>query len=66
MGQLFDAKLKLDRLIREKNLDVAEVNGKLSLKSGVLLALVRETTPDDPAKMERLRDAARKLLATEL
>jgi hypothetical protein len=66
MGELFDAKLKLDRIIREKNLNASEVTGKLSLRSGVLLSLVRQDTPDDPAKIEKLRDAVRKLLETEL
>jgi hypothetical protein len=66
MGELYDAKVTVDRLIREKNLDAAAVKGKLSLKSGVLLSLVRQDTPDDPAKLEKLRDAVRKVLGSEV
>ena len=40
MGQLYDAKLKVEQLIREKKLNESETKGSLSLKSGVLLALV--------------------------
>jgi hypothetical protein len=66
MGKLYDAKVRLEELIRERKLDEAAVKGSLSLKSGVLLALVRPETPDDPAKLEKLRAAARQVLAAEL
>jgi hypothetical protein len=66
MGKLYDAKVRLEQVIREKRLDEAEVKGSLSLKSGVLLALVRPETPDDPAKLEKLRAAARLVLKAEI
>jgi hypothetical protein len=66
MGKLYDAKVKLEQVIREKRLDEAEVKGSLSLKSGVLLALVRPETPDDPVKLEKLRAAARQVLQAEI
>jgi hypothetical protein len=66
MGKLYDAKMRLEQLIREKKLDEAAVKGSLSLKSGVLLALVRPETPDDAAKLEKLRAAARQVLEAEL
>ena len=66
MGALFDARTKLETVIRERKLDEAEVKGTLSLKSGVLLALVRPDTPDDPKKLEKLRAAARVVLSLDL
>ncbi len=66
MGQLYDAKLKLEKLIEQKKLDGAETKGKLSLRSGLLFALIRPDTPDDPAKLEKLRKAARQLLNVDL
>jgi hypothetical protein len=66
MGQLYDAKVKLEQIIREKNLNEAETKGALSLKSGLLLALVRQDTPDDPVKLEKLRAAARTMLKSEI
>jgi hypothetical protein len=66
LGQLYDAKVKVEQVIRAKKLDEAAVKGSLSLKSGVLLALVRPETPDDAVKLERLRAAARQLLQAEI
>ncbi len=66
MGQLYDAKLKLEKIIEQKRLDGVETKGKLSLRSGLLFALIRPDTPDDPAKLEKLRAAVRQLLNVEL
>ena len=66
MGQLYQATLQVDRIIRERKLDPAEVKGQLSLRSGLLLSLVREDTPDDPVKLEKLRDAVRKVLKSDV
>ena len=65
MGLLYDAKLKVEQLIREKQLNESETKGALSLKSGLLLALVRQDTPDDAVKLEKLRTAARTLFKME-
>lgn len=66
MGQLYDAKVKAESIIAQKRLDGAETKGKLSLRSGVLFALIRPDTPDDPAKLEKLRAAARQILNVDL
>jgi hypothetical protein len=66
MGQLYDAKVRLEKVIEQKKLDSAETKGKLSLKSGLLFALIRPDTPDDAAKLEKLRAAARQLLGVDL
>lgn len=66
MGQLYDAKVKLEKIIEQRKLEGAEAKGKLSLKSGVLFALVRPETPDDPVKLEKLRTAVRQLLGVEI
>ncbi len=66
MGQLYDAKLKVEQLIREKNLKESEIKGALSLKSGLLLALVNPSTPDDAAKLEKLAAAVKAVLKTDL
>jgi len=66
MGKLYDAKLKVEQLIAERKLNETEVKGQLSLRSGLLLALVREETPDDPTKLEKLRAAVRAVLKAEI
>jgi hypothetical protein len=66
MSRLYDAKVALEKVVREKGLDPIEIGGKVSLKSGVLLAFVRPDTPDDAAKLEKLRAAVRQVLGVEL
>ncbi|GEJ56513.1 hypothetical protein [Anaeromyxobacter diazotrophicus] len=66
MGQLYDAKLKVEQIIREKNLKESEIKGALSLKSGLLLALVNPATPDDAGKLEKLAAAVKAVLNTDL
>jgi hypothetical protein len=62
VGALYDAKAKIEATIQEKNLSESQVKGAIGLKSGVLLALIRPDTPDDAAKLERLKAAAREVL----
>lgn len=66
MGKLYDAKARLEQVIRDRGLDASRLLGKISLRSGTLLALVLPDTPDDPAKLERLRAAAKELLSIDL
>lgn len=66
MSQTYQAKLKVEKAIQERRLNEAEVKGKLSLRSGMLLAFVKPDSPDDPVKLEKLRAAARELLQIEL
>jgi hypothetical protein len=66
MSRLYDAKVALEKLVREQGLDPIETTGKISLKSGVLLAFVRPDTPDDPVKLEKLRAAVRQILGAEI
>lgn len=66
MGQTYEAKRKVEQVIAERRLNEAEVKGKLSLKSGMLLAFIKPDSPDDPVKLEKLRAAARELLQIEL
>jgi hypothetical protein len=56
----------VEQIISEKGLSETEIKGALSLRSGVLLALVRQETPEDPVKLEKLRAAAKAVLKTEL
>jgi hypothetical protein len=66
MGQLYDAKVKVEQVIEQKKLDAVQIKGKLSLKSGLLFAIIRPNTPDDPVKLEKLRAAVRELLGVDL
>lgn len=66
MGQTYEAKRKVEQVIAERRLNEAEVKGKLSLKSGMLLAFIKPDSPDDPVKLEKLRAAVRELLKIEI
>ena len=62
MGQLFDSRSKLDQVIRERKLDQINVYGEIGLKAGFLVSLIKSTTPDDEAKLQKLRKAAQEVL----
>ena len=52
MGKLFDLKQKAEKIIAEKNLDPIKFSGQIGLKAGFMLPFVKESTPDDPAKID--------------
>jgi len=65
MSQLYDAKVKLERLIAAKGLDEYAIKGLISLRSGVVISLLGPDEPDDTDKLDRLRAAVREVLKTE-
>jgi len=66
MGVLYDLRSKIEKTIEERKLDVAAVRGKITLQTGFLLSLVNASTPDDPAKADKLRKAAADVLQLKL
>lgn len=62
MGKLYDSKMMIQKIIDQRHLDAASINGNIGLKAGVLLALVKPETPDDPVKIEKLKSAAKDVL----
>jgi len=66
MGQLNDLKVKIEEKIKADNLDAADIKGKLGLRSGKLFAFITPTTPDDPAAIAKLKEAAKEILHMSL
>ncbi len=66
MGKLYDARVKLERAIKDKGLEEFKVKGKLGLQSGLLIAVIQPSTPDDDARLARLRAAAQDLYGIQL
>ena len=66
MGQLFDGRCRLDQLIHERKLDPIHIYGEVGLKAGMLVSLIKSSTPDDPAKLQKLRKAAEDVLHVPL
>lgn len=61
MGVLFDLKNRVDELIKIKRMDDYKTKGKIVLKTGFLLAVISEKTPDDPIKIEKLKNAIKEV-----
>jgi hypothetical protein len=66
MGRLFDSRCKLDQLIGERKLDKINVYGEVGLKAGFLVSLIKATTPDDEAKLQKFFKAAQEILHAPL
>ena len=62
MSQLYDMKVKIEAKITADKLDANEVKGKIGLKAGKLLAFITATTPDDPATISKMKQAAKEVL----
>lgn len=62
MGQLYDLRMKIEQVIEDQKLDAFRIKGAIGLSSGVVFAMVRPDTPDDPTKVQKLREAAREVL----
>ncbi|MDP2300003.1 MAG: hypothetical protein U1E08_04260 [Coriobacteriia bacterium] len=57
MGRLRDMVWDIEALIVRKGLDEFGTKGRISANAGFVLSLVNDRTPDDPTKIERLRQA---------
>lgn len=57
MGKLSDMVWDIEALIARKGLDEFGTKGRISANAGFVLSLVSERTPDDPDKIQRLREA---------
>ncbi len=66
MGTLYDYCQQIQRHIDANNLDVFKSRGELALRCGFLVSLIGPDEPDDAAKIEALRNAARDVFGIEL
>ena len=62
MSQLYEIKLRIEAKIQADKLDANEVKGKIGLRAGKLLAFISADTPDDPATVTKLKQAAKDVL----
>ena len=66
MGQLFDFRRRLEKYILEHSLDEHKTKGQIALETGVIIGLLRESSPDNPDKLAKLEEAALKLFKTKI
>jgi hypothetical protein len=66
MGALYDMRMLIENIIGEKRMDLVPTRGAIGMQAGFLLSLVSENSPDDPAKIEALRQAVLQVLKVRL
>jgi len=66
MGKLYDYCQQIQQHIDSNNLDVFKSRGELALRCGFLVSLIGPDDPDDPQKIESLRQAAREVFGLDL
>lgn len=66
MGQLYEIRQKIEKRIKEKGMDEFATKGKIGMKSGVLLGVIKPDTVDDAEKISRLKSAAEEFLNEKL
>jgi hypothetical protein len=62
VSQLYDMKVKIEAKIKADHLDENAVKGKIGLKAGTLLAFITASTPDNPAAIVKMKQAAKEVL----
>lgn len=62
MSKLYDLKVLIENKIKADGLDAVAVKGKIGLRSGRMLAFISPDTPDEPAAVAKLRQAAKEVL----
>ena len=62
MGQLYNIRMKIEETISQRKLEASKTKGQITLKSGILLVTIDEKTPDDAAKIDKLKKAAKEVL----
>jgi hypothetical protein len=62
VSQLYELRVLIENKIKADGLDAMKVKGQIGLRSGRILALISPSTPDDPAAVCKLRQAAKEVL----
>lgn len=62
MGKLYDACQQVSDQIETTGMDVFKTRGAIALETGFLISLVGPDEPDDPDKIQKLKDASQKIL----
>jgi hypothetical protein len=66
VGQLYEAVRTIDRVAAAKGLDSNEVRGRIGMKAGFFLLIIKPDTPDDSEKLNALREAAEDVLGERM
>ncbi|MDO8879660.1 MAG: hypothetical protein Q7W44_02505 [Coriobacteriia bacterium] len=66
MGKLYDYAQRIEEHIQRNNLDVFKSRGAIAMRVGFIVTLVRPDDPDEPEKVQALKEAASEVLGLRL
>jgi len=66
MGKLYDYAQRIEEHIQRNNLDVFKSRGAIAMRVGFIVTLIRPDDPDDPEKVQALKEAAAEVLGLRL
>jgi hypothetical protein len=66
MGKLYEYCQRVQQHIESNGLDIYKSRGEVAMRCGFLIPLVKPDDPDDPAKIQALREAAKELFGLTL
>jgi len=66
VGKLYDYAQRIEEHIQRNNLDVFTTRGAIGMKAGFIVSLITPNDPDDPVKIEKLRNAVQSVLGIRL
>ena len=66
MGQLYDAVLIVEDIIKTKDEDEFRIKGLISMDAGFFLGIIKADTEDDSQRLTALRNAAEKILGEKM
>jgi hypothetical protein len=66
MGKLYEAVQQINAIIERQGLDPFKTKGSISMRTGFLLSFIAPDDPDDPEKLETLRQVAFEILGERL
>ncbi|MDP2299192.1 MAG: hypothetical protein U1E08_00290 [Coriobacteriia bacterium] len=66
MGKLYDYAQRIEEHIRRNNLDVFKSRGAIAMRVGFIVTLIRPDDPDEPEKVQALKEAAAEVLGLRL
>ncbi len=63
---LWDVRCKLDELIAARKLDKFETYGKVTLQTGQLIPMIKQTTAGTPEQVEKLRQIVSRMFGVQI
>lgn len=66
MGELYEAKLKIEKIIEDKRLDPIKTKGEIGLRVGIMLGFINTNTPDNDFKLKLLKNAVQEILGESI